>query len=222
MLTWRRRHNKWGRRGSGAVCRCRRGGRWPRAVASLPLSCILLSVPFCCHSLCILSLRGIVCIWQFSSECFPSRMRTQRQRLPNGQLTHAVGEACIGVEGVAVVLANCDGAAAWEAQGNGMQSQLANAALTCCTHLSARIMLPCRSVAIGTVGGAMPQSKRVRIWDGRCRCSRRGCCQQRCRCCRAWREYGCRWKLKHILGGMDDGCASGVLLAPHIFTRLFL
>lgn len=41
------------------------------------------------------------------------------QRLPNGQLTHAVGEACIGVEGVAVVLANCDGAAAWEAQGNG-------------------------------------------------------------------------------------------------------
>lgn len=41
------------------------------------------------------------------------------QRLPNGQLTHATGQACIGVDGAAVVLAACDGAAAWEAQGNG-------------------------------------------------------------------------------------------------------
>ena len=52
-LTWRRRHNKWGRRGSGTVCWCRRGGRWPRAVASLPISLMLLSVPSFCHSLCI-------------------------------------------------------------------------------------------------------------------------------------------------------------------------
>ena len=89
------------------------------------------------------------------------------------------------------------------------QSQNTAATQTRGTRLHSLGMSPCRSVAIGTVGGAMPQSKGICIWDGRCRCSRRSCCQQRCRCCRAWREYGCRWKLKHILGGMEDGRASG-------------
>jgi len=41
------------------------------------------------------------------------------QRLPNGQLAQATGQTCINVEGDAVLLSTCDGAVAFEAQGNG-------------------------------------------------------------------------------------------------------
>lgn len=42
-----------------------------------------------------------------------------RRHLPNGQIATAVGDKCIGTAGAAVVLASCDAAVAWEAQGNG-------------------------------------------------------------------------------------------------------
>ena len=43
-----------------------------------------------------------------------------RQRMPNGQITNAVGKKCVGTVGDSVALAACDGGGAWETQGNGV------------------------------------------------------------------------------------------------------
>ena len=45
-----------------------------------------------------------------------------RQHLPNGEVASAIGKKCVGVDGEVVMLTACDGGAAWEAQGNGVQS----------------------------------------------------------------------------------------------------
>ena len=42
-----------------------------------------------------------------------------RRHLPNGQIASAVGDKCICSLGGAVILAACEGASAWEVQGNG-------------------------------------------------------------------------------------------------------
>jgi len=52
------------------------------------------------------------------------------RHLPNGQIVSAVGDKCIGTSGDDVVLAACDGASAWEAQGNG-QLKLGGAGQNC-------------------------------------------------------------------------------------------
>jgi len=52
------------------------------------------------------------------------------RHLPNGQLASAVGGKCISTSGDSVVMAVCDGASAWEAQGNG-QLKLGGAVQKC-------------------------------------------------------------------------------------------
>lgn len=52
------------------------------------------------------------------------------QRLPNGQLAQVTGQACIGADGDSILLASCDSASAWEAQGNG-QLKLAQSGDRC-------------------------------------------------------------------------------------------
>ena len=54
-----------------------------------------------------------------SGSCLPFLRVWCRRHLPNGQIVSAVGDKCIGTSGDDVVLAACDGASAWEAQGNG-------------------------------------------------------------------------------------------------------
>ena len=57
-----------------------------------------------------------------------------RRHLPNGQIASAIGDKCIGTVGGAVVLAVCDGASAWEAQGNGATHLIRRALLTFALH----------------------------------------------------------------------------------------
>jgi len=60
------------------------------------------------------------------------------RHLPNGQIASAVGDKCIGTSGDAVVLAACDGAGAWEAQGNG-QLKLGGAGQNCLSQEGAAV-----------------------------------------------------------------------------------
>ena len=55
----------------------------------------------------------------FSMLAFLAAWLGCRQHLPNGQIAIAAGDKCMGTSGDSVVLAACDGAGAWEAQGNG-------------------------------------------------------------------------------------------------------
>lgn len=93
-----------------------------------------------------------------------------RRHLPNGQIASAIGDKCIGTVGGAVVLAVCDGASAWEAQGNGA------------THLIRRACSRCGSIALC----ADPRS--IAVWPellepGRSSGWRGGCCSARCAKC---------------------------------------
>jgi len=73
---------------------------------------------------------SLVLLLLFMSRC--------RRHLPNGQIATATGDRCIGTAGDAVVLATCDGASAWEAQGNGDILALCRSVLGQCHVVVAR------------------------------------------------------------------------------------
>jgi len=84
------------------------------------------------------------------------------QRLPNGQVAHAMDHKCMSVAGDAVVQSACDGAASWEAQGNG-QLKLGQAGDRCLSQkgstsgmedVAARGAIACSSSADVVAHGA--------------------------------------------------------------------